>query len=184
MQNQVQDGNGTAWNETGFFVPPDLDGNDKFGTSMVVQANYLTIGSELHDGDIGQEAGAVYAFFFNDTEKNWEQIQKLVPAGTEIDDNVGSAVGMYCDSLFVGAQGESSDTGMVYWYNRNATLAEELTCNDDPVPIRECNFLDNLFFGCDPYSCRWWEPLCWLSVMFFGSPEQPEPCPEVFDPCV
>jgi len=181
--------NDTAdWIEGGFFTPDDLAGNDQFGSAMVVQANYLAIGSEFHNGGNGQDAGAVYAFFYNTTEETWEQVQKLVPDAVVANDRLGSAVGLYCDSLFLGASGDNGGSGVVYWYQRNEELARELAsateCNDDPIPIRTCGWWE---FWCDPYQCGWWEIFCWLWSWLFGTPKQPEPCPEVeeiFDPCV
>ena len=181
QQESEENANDIVWQQTGFFAPSDLAGNDRFGSSMVVQANYLAVGAEYHEGAIGSEAGGVYAFYYNTTKESWEALQKIVPAETVAGDRVGSAVGLYCDSLFVGAPGDANDQGTVYWYQRNEELAAEIGCNDDPVPVRDC-WWDLFGIFCDPYDCGW-DILCHIWNWLFPV-EQPEPCPPVFDPCV
>jgi len=156
------------WNETGLFAPSDLEGSDEFGSSMIVQANFLALGGPRNNGDVGSNAGAAYAYWYNATDYTWVAIQKLVPDETVPEDKVGSAVGLYCDSLFVGAEGDEGNTGTVYWYNKNQTFAEEVACVEETVP-----------------GCAWWNIFCWFWRLIFGAPAAPEStCPVVFDPCL
>lgn len=155
------------WVEEQLFAPDDLGGNDNFGTEMVTQANFLAFGVALHNS----EAGAAYPYFYNDTSEEWEELEKLVPPGTADNDRVGSSVGLHCESLFVGAEGVSSDTGRVYLYKQNKTFAESLVC----VPEIEY-----------PEPCKWWRLFCRLKRRFHGEPDPIiiKECPEIFNPCV
>ena len=95
--------------------PNDPTTDNKFGTSMAVEGDYLMVGAP-GDATFGNEAGAVYIFKKN-AGNIYQQEQKIFAEDAEVGDLFGYSISMSGNFLLVGAYRNTTATdrlGAVY----------------------------------------------------------------------
>ena len=105
----------------------DGDGGDNFGIDIATAADTVLVGAWQHEHpDAGRFSGAAYVFDRNGAE--WTEVQELLASDPSAFDNFGQAVAMDGDWAFIGApgvNGQGTDRGAVYIFNRNAGVWAE-----------------------------------------------------------
>ena len=105
---------GNVWTQQG---PPlkasNFEAFDRFGFSVAVFADTLVVGAYGEDGNGTAEtdnsspsAGAAYVYVRNGS--TWTQQAYLKASNTDASDYFGEAVGLYGDTIVIGASGEGS----------------------------------------------------------------------------
>lgn len=139
-----RDGGG-AWTQIQKLDASDRTAGDHFGRDVAIDDNYLVIGAEQEDlnlgdgspGDSLSNAGAAY-IFEKDIDGVWSEIQKIVNTDRNAEDLFGEAVSISENTIFVGAWQQdldsvgaaySEDAGAGYFYS--AVLCEEETSAQD-----------------------------------------------------
>jgi hypothetical protein len=89
----------------------DAVSGDVFGFATAIDRDELLIGAENHDV-VGVGSGAVYAYRRVGSE--YEEIQKLVPAGLAAGDAFGSAIAIDGDVAVIGARLAKGGNGSAY----------------------------------------------------------------------
>jgi hypothetical protein len=126
-----RDGTGT-WHEAQKIVASDRNENDFFGATVAICGGIAIIGAYFEDEDISgsstlNNAGSAY-IFERDNNGNWNQVQKIIAADRQDDDNFGVSAAISGDYAIVGAYQEDEDTsylnplecaGSVYIFRRN-----------------------------------------------------------------
>jgi hypothetical protein len=84
---------------------------DTFGFASTIDGDELLIGAENHDA-VGVGSGAVYAYRRVGSE--YEEIQKIVPAGLAAGDAFGSAIAIDGDVAVIGARLAKGGNGSAY----------------------------------------------------------------------
>jgi hypothetical protein len=77
------------WSETHRVFPSDVDGYDKFGTSISLENNQLIVGSPFDDDNV-ISSGSVYIFDFDGND--WSETQKLTASNPASGDKFGFKV--------------------------------------------------------------------------------------------
>ncbi|MHA2406990.1 MAG: hypothetical protein ACXACA_01285, partial [Candidatus Ranarchaeia archaeon] len=120
----------------GFVLPgnepsPFTSQNDGFGTGVSISEKYLAVGAPNFECYSGSRSGTVFVF---DKTKggidHWGVINTL--ESEIIDDNFGYSVRVEGDFLFVGAPGDQSNAGAVYFYRRK-TYNDPDPCHNIPT---------------------------------------------------
>ena len=89
-------------------IPFDASSNDKFGQSVSIHDNYLSVGS-LND-DNGLNSGAVYLY---DLNQEFNEIKYIPDDGSQFDE-FGGAISIYGNKILVGSQYSENSIGAVY----------------------------------------------------------------------
>ena len=89
-------------------IPFDASSNDKFGQSVSIYDNYLSVGS-LND-DNGLNSGAVYLY---DLNQEFNEIKYIPDDGSQFDE-FGGAISIYGNKILVGSQYSENSIGAVY----------------------------------------------------------------------
>jgi hypothetical protein len=114
--------NGTTWIQQAQFLASDGAVADKFGYSVAIQGDTIVVGSYNDDSPLSN-AGSVYVFVRNGG--TWSFQQKLTAADGTADDQFGSAVAIFGDTIAVGAnhadQPGNAEAGAVYTFFRGGT---------------------------------------------------------------
>ena len=107
-------GEESTWSQQAYLKAPNVDIEDRFGTSVAIDGETLVVGAFKEDGDgSGQgnddaiDSGAAYVFVRSGDA--WTQQAYLKASNAECDDWFGMTVAIYGDTLVVGAYGEDSD---------------------------------------------------------------------------
>ncbi len=90
--------------ETFKLLAPDGAGSDGFGAAVAVSGSLAAVGAP-NDDDFGTNNGAVYIF----NTATGAFARKIVPAGTNSNDLVGTAVAMEGTTVLIGAPGFGAD---------------------------------------------------------------------------
>eukprot|EP01084_Bolivina_argentea_P168344 291970_1 len=113
------------WTNRTKLLATDGKTQDNFGHSVSISGYYALVGAWYVD-DIGNDEGAVYIFHYNDTLKDWEQIQKINANDTS--DQYGARFGntLYIDGInaIIGAYRDNNmgyESGSVYIFSLNET---------------------------------------------------------------
>ena len=119
--------NGTTWDFVQTLAPDTQEDNARFGEWVKIYGDTLLAAARSEDTN-GVDSGAVYVFK-KQSNGQWMQTQKLVPADNAADDMFGDAVYLYKNTLIIGAGGidnGGTSKGAIYVYTRH-------TQNDDFV---------------------------------------------------
>lgn len=117
--------NGTMTQENILFEDDAL-ANDQFGKSVSIEGDYIVVGSPKHKVDLTNQ-GAIYIYKYIDG--NWTFFQKITAFDASAEDQFGSYVKIYNNTIFVSSIDfvPSTDTniqnnpGAIYIYNLNET---------------------------------------------------------------
>lgn len=129
---------GLSWAQEARLVADDASPGDSFGVSVGIWGDTIAIGATGHDHDGLTDAGAVYLFRRQGGE--WKQISRLIAADSASEDNFGSAIALYNDTLVVGANSKDllaiPDVGAAYIFvNRgNSWDQKRKLLPSNPVP--------------------------------------------------
>ena len=110
--------NGTSWPQAQKLTASNAGVNDQFGWSVAVDGEALVVGAYLEDSK-GGNAGAAYVF-----ERQagvWNQQSLLTASDGTDSDFFGYSVAIDDDTVAVGAVGDQSSRGTVYFYVRTET---------------------------------------------------------------
>ncbi|MBN1846241.1 MAG: FG-GAP repeat protein [Sedimentisphaerales bacterium] len=102
-------------------VASDGATSDKLGTAVAVFGDTAVVGAYYND-DNGNNSGSAYVFRFDGSD--WIQQAKLTAADAAADDHFGYAVGIWADTVVVGAPDDDdagSKSGSVYVFRFNGT---------------------------------------------------------------
>ncbi len=113
---------GTVWGETAKLLPADGAGGDFFGYSVSLSGDRALIGAH-YDDDNGEASGSAYLFDFVD--KDWIQVEKLLPVDGAAGDNFGHSVSQSGNRALIGAlydDDNGPNSGSAYLFNRPAGL--------------------------------------------------------------
>jgi hypothetical protein len=105
---------------------------DHFGTSVAVQGDTMVVGAPGADVAVGGSArGAVYVFTLSGS--TWTQTAKLTASDGADGDHLGTSVDIDGDKIVAGAEGDDSEAGSAYIFNRTGsptTQVAKLTASD------------------------------------------------------
>ena len=93
------------WSETQILIAADASAGDYFGISAVIINNVIVIGASQAENTHGNSAGAVY-IFAEKSANHWTQLQSIEASGGDVSDSFGILVGVYNDTIVVGASGD------------------------------------------------------------------------------
>ena len=91
---------GSEWIQQDKITADDAAAYDYFGTSVGIFGDTIAVGAPKDD-DAGSKSGSVYIFRFDGA--NWIQEQKIVPSDGAADDEFGTSVGIFGDTVVVGS---------------------------------------------------------------------------------
>jgi hypothetical protein len=96
----------------------DVLSTDKFGSSVSIEGDFIVVGSSKHNVNLDDQ-GAIYIYRFIDG--NWTFFQKIIAFDASEEDQFGSCVKIYNNTLFVSApfSNNENSTGAVYVYELN-----------------------------------------------------------------
>ncbi|MFK7933151.1 MAG: T9SS type A sorting domain-containing protein [Saprospiraceae bacterium] len=119
---------------------------NRLGSSLALAGDFFVVGSienDYDESDSSFKTNAGAAFIFNkENDGSWQQIQKIVPADRESNDEFGNAIAINGDNIVVGAfredenaNGGSSrnEAGSAYIFN--------VPCSDPPKISTSTEFL-------------------------------------------
>ncbi len=121
-------------NETQKITPSSLEENDKFGTSVAVNGNFVIVGTQADE--MFQRIG--YACVFKKNEGAWEELIRLEPTDGEDDDRFGFAVAIEDDQAFVGAIYDDDyvyNSGATYFYDLNTIGIGSIKKDNSPFSL-------------------------------------------------
>ncbi len=139
----IRDGAG-LWTQDAYLKASNAEADDRFGFSLALSGDTLSVGANLEDSDGSSEAdnsasnaGAVYVFI-RDGAGVWTQAAYLKATNVEAFDLFGISAALSGDTLVVGANGEDSDgsgeadnsafaAGAVYLYGGLPTRTADLS---------------------------------------------------------
>ena len=114
-------------------IPADVGASDEFGISVALYDDRLIAGSH-YDDDKGSDAGAAYVY--ERCQGNWHEVTKLVASDGHAQDRFGISVGVYDESIVVGALNEDekgSNAGAAYLFEEDDDVwgeSEKLLASD------------------------------------------------------
>lgn len=92
--------------------------SEAFGSSISVFSNSVLVGAPHKNSD----TGGAYLFEYNPTTQVWDLTKTFIASDAAIGDKFGTAVGLYGDSVVIGAPGDDdrgSNAGATYIFNHN-----------------------------------------------------------------
>jgi hypothetical protein len=107
-----------GWEEQNKLTAFDGAAFDRFGCSVSIDKDYAIVGSRFDD-DNGSKSGSAYLFYWDDTDWNWKEHQKIVPPDGQAEDYFGFSASISKDYAIVGAAEDDdngSDAGSAYVY--------------------------------------------------------------------
>jgi hypothetical protein len=111
-----------AMTQSDVFLPAEVLLDDKFGSAVAIQNDFIAIGAPARDDNF-QNAGAVY--LYHKTAGTYQFLQKITASDGGIDGDFGSFVRLSGNQLFVSAANSTTvadpDDGAVYIYNYNGS---------------------------------------------------------------
>ena len=110
------------WGEVAKLTASDTADGDRFGSSVSISGDYVTIGAPYKD-DIGVDEGAVYVYDRNlGGTDAWGQVLTLTASDAAAGDEFGFSVAIDGDYVVVSApnkDGTGTDEGAAYVFDRN-----------------------------------------------------------------
>ncbi len=94
---------GTTWTEQQKLFASDAQGQDYFGSSILIEGDTVVVGSQSGLSAPGTKKGAAYVFVRSGT--SWTQQQKLIASDGAAGDRFGISLAMSGSKLIVGASG-------------------------------------------------------------------------------
>ena len=131
---------GATWVEQQQLIPGDAALNDHFGFAVGLWGDTAVVGAYRADPGGALGAGSAYVFVRSGTV--WSEQQKLIATNPMDGDHFGSSVGIWEDTVAVGAARDDSplnDAGSVFVFVRNGTtwsLEQRLAASDASVGDR------------------------------------------------
>jgi len=117
-------GGADNWGQVQILTASDGASGDRLGESVGISGDTIVVGAR-GESDEGNDAGAAYIFERNQGgSDNWGQVQKLIASDGAEDDWFGVSVAISGDTIIVGAQGNDSNKGAAYIFNRNQSAAD------------------------------------------------------------
>ncbi len=131
------------WTQQARLVGANSKLGDVFGSSVAIDGNHALVGAYLDDSE-GQDAGAVFAFAFNDT--SWSEVGRLSAEDSTAKTFFGKSVALSGSNAIIGASGADivgvnktlTDVGAAYlfkyvdslWSQSQKIQAEDATAFD------------------------------------------------------
>jgi len=105
-----------GWNQTLKIFSSDGKAKDRFGSSLAVSGDYLSVGANGAEDFMG----AVYVFERNlGGENNWGEVKKIQPMDADTDDRFGKTIAMSGEYLLVGSEGHEMGMGATYLFRKD-----------------------------------------------------------------
>jgi uncharacterized repeat protein (TIGR01451 family) len=115
---------GSTW--TPVASPDAFDGasGDRFGEAADLDGDFLVVGAPLDNGPAGDDQGAVYVFYRNQSGMDgWGQVRKITAPDGAAGDRFGASIALSIDKVVVGAPRSDisarADQGAAYVFSRN-----------------------------------------------------------------
>ncbi len=108
----------SGWEQQNKLTASDGAAFDRFGCSVSIDKNHAIVGSRADD-DNGDKSGSAYLFYWDDTDLNWKEYQKIVPPDSQTKDYFGFSASVSRDYAIAGATEDDdngSDSGSAYVY--------------------------------------------------------------------
>lgn len=128
---------GTTWEEEIKITPEDGNTGDRFGRSVSIAGDYITISAALKD-EQGTDSGAAYVF--KRTDGQWVQQAKLIPDDLGAGDIMGYCTNSSENLIAISAHlhdTQGADAGAFYLFKRidNSWSQEAKFMADTPHPL-------------------------------------------------
>ncbi len=107
-----------GWEQQNKLLAYDGIAFDKFGCSVSIDKDYAIVGSRFDD-DNGNKSGSAYLYYWDDTDSNWKEHQKIVPPDNQAEDRFGFSVSISRDYAIAGVTEDDDngrDSGSAYVY--------------------------------------------------------------------
>ena len=117
---------GTTWVQKAKLTADDAAKSDRFGHSVAMSGNTITVGAPLHDTPAGKDAGVAYIFVPDGD--SWKQQVMLMPAKAEASNQLGFGVATTGNIAIVGAPARNEGAraaGAAYSFVRVEGVWEE-----------------------------------------------------------
>jgi len=108
--------NGATWTHQTKLGAPDEAAGDRFGHNVGIHGDTVIIGSR-RDGAWGHDTGSTHIFVRN--RDTWTHQAKLLAPDGHAQDWFGISVGIYGDTVIVGAKFHRSNSGTAHLFVRN-----------------------------------------------------------------
>jgi hypothetical protein len=113
------DFNDPNWYPQKRLLASDGEEMDWFGCSVSISGYYAIVGAKASD-DNGQSSGSAYIFYRDQGgPNNWGEVVKLTASDAAAGDHFGESVSICGETAIVGADGDDSDKGSAYIFERN-----------------------------------------------------------------
>jgi len=134
-----------TWSETHRIFPSDVDGYDKFGTSIRLENSQLIAGSPFDDDNV-TSSGSAYIFNFDGI--NWNETDKLTASNPVSSDKFGFKVDINGNRAIISSPNSDDDiagnnVGSVYVFEKDNTVWNETAY------LRASDLAENDNFGID-----------------------------------
>jgi LPXTG-site transpeptidase (sortase) family protein len=123
-----QNGGGKEWNQRAKLLPSDPFLGDYFGSSVAIYGNRIAIGA-IQTNPIG-ENGPGKVYIFKRDGQVWRAETLLKANSGRSGDSFGSSIGLYNDTMVVGAQHADPDLGAGRVTNAGAAYVFQRTGSD------------------------------------------------------
>ncbi len=115
-------GGSDVWGEVTRITADDGSSYDDFGYSVAISGDTIVVGAKFDD-DMGLNSGSSYIFCRDQGGADaWGQVRKITASDGEEEDNFGTSVAIYQDTVVVGVPNKDDfgrDSGSVHIFNRN-----------------------------------------------------------------
>lgn len=116
---------GSSWIFRTALEPEGLRSGDGYGSAVALYSNWVVAGAPFSDPDLGagRVTGAGSAYVFKGSGSSWKEEDMLIPEGGSSFEQFGDALGIYRDTIVVGAEGAwqagEDGAGAVYIFARD-----------------------------------------------------------------
>jgi len=112
-------GGADNWGQVLKIVAADGAVGDFFGRYVALDGDTAAIGA-VNDDDDGSSSGSTFMFYRNQGgADSWGQVAKITASDAAASDDFGTRVGLWNDTLIVGAPGSSEELGAAFIFDRN-----------------------------------------------------------------
>jgi hypothetical protein len=142
---------GGSWTYHATLKAPDARAGDRFGSQVVIDGNFLLVGSPYDNGanPILGDTGLVYLFVFKDGEWRYSETVQPKVSVREIGMLVGSSIAMRGGMAIIGAPGTGSNSGEVVPEDQGAAFfVQQLDCDLNGQPDT-CELGSGMALDCD-----------------------------------
>ena len=112
---------GTTWTQQQKIQASDIEAGDFFGYSVSISGDTVVVGAF---GEDTGASGAGAAYIFTRSGTTWTQQAKIQASDLQVSDQFGMSVGIYGDTVVVGAGAEDTggnEAGAAYIFTRSGT---------------------------------------------------------------